>query len=274
VKSDLTARSQIHVSGTPISLQEVTVALADHAFAAQWKPLARTRTHEQVIAEIETRLLAGIVKVGDRLPPERQFAEALGVSRGAVREALRILEAMGIVEAGTGSGPSAGSLIVRDSVAGLSMVLRLHLQVAAFSQDDLGEVGLGIACQAARKAVESASPEDVAGLQAIVEEMRRTKSSSARSALETAFHRQLARATGNALTVVLIEALHETRLGSDDWPGDRDPLEPISLDPALVYAGIVRAIMDGDRDSAAKLVMETFGRTTDTDGINALMRVG
>ena len=97
--------------------------------ASEWRPLPRLRTHEQVVAEIENRLNSGKLKAGDRLPPERQFAEALGVSRGAVREALRILESIGVVEAGTGSGPTSGSRIVKDSTAGMGMVLRLHLQL-------------------------------------------------------------------------------------------------------------------------------------------------
>lgn len=115
------------------------MATADTAYLAQWKPLARMRAHEQVMAEIENRLMAGRLKVGDRLPPERQFAEILGVGRGAVREALRILEAVGIVEASTGSGPSAGSVIVKDGVAGMAMVLRLHLQAASFRREDMVE---------------------------------------------------------------------------------------------------------------------------------------
>jgi DNA-binding transcriptional MocR family regulator len=106
----------------------------------EWQPIARMRTHEQVLAEIEQRLRSGGLGSGDRLPPERQLAEALGVSRGAVREALRILEAIGVVEAGTGSGPAAGSIIVNDSTSGLSMVLRMHLQTSSLRHDDLVEV--------------------------------------------------------------------------------------------------------------------------------------
>lgn len=118
------------------------MARADTAYTAQWKPLARMRTHEHVVAEIENRLMTGRLKAGDRLPPERQFAEILGVSRGAVREALRILEALGVIDVRTGSGPSAGSVIVKDSLSGMAMVLRLHLQVGSFSQDDMIELHL------------------------------------------------------------------------------------------------------------------------------------
>ncbi|MDV3125351.1 GntR family transcriptional regulator [Mycobacterium sp. 21AC1] len=118
------------------------MARPEAAYTAQWKPLARMRTHEHVVAEIENRLMTGRLKAGDRLPPERQFAEILGVSRSAVREALRILEAVGVIEVRTGSGPGAGSVIVNDSVSGMAMVLRMHLQAGSFSRDDLVEVQL------------------------------------------------------------------------------------------------------------------------------------
>ena len=107
---------------------------------ASWEPLPRRRTHEQVINEIENRLATGDLRVGDRLPPERQFAELLGVSRVAVREALRILEAVGVLQATVGSGPTSGSVIVGDAGTGIALVLRLHLPAASFGADDLAAV--------------------------------------------------------------------------------------------------------------------------------------
>ncbi|WP_097942239.1 FadR/GntR family transcriptional regulator [Mycolicibacterium agri] len=174
-----------------------------------WKPLPRLRTHEQVMAEIEARLNAGTLKAGDRLPPERQFAEALGVSRGAVREALRILEAIGVVEAGTGSGPTSGSMIVKDSVAGMAMVMRLHLQLASFTLEDLIEVRLQMEGLAARKAAQSATDEDIADLRELVEQMRGVHTTASFNDLDTAFHVRIARASGNGLAAVLMAALRE-----------------------------------------------------------------
>lgn len=174
-----------------------------------WKPLARMRTHEQVVAEIENRLIAGTLKAGDRLPPERQFAEALGVSRGAVREALRILEAIGVVEAGTGSGPSSGSMIVKDSIAGMAMVLRIHLQLASFNQADLVEVRLLIERLAARNAAQHATAEDVAALRELVGQMNGVHTTAAYNDLDAAFHIRIVRASGNGLSAVLMAAMRE-----------------------------------------------------------------
>ncbi|MDL9948494.1 FadR/GntR family transcriptional regulator [Gordonia sp. ABSL11-1] len=175
----------------------------------RWQPLQRLRTHEQVIAEIEHRLSTGALAAGDRLPPERQLAEALGVSRGAVREALRILEAIGVVEAGTGSGPTAGSTIVRDSFSGLAMVLRIHMQVASFERDDLLEVRLSIERLASRKAARAATSEDIDELRALVERMRGVDSVATFNDLDAAFHIQIATISGNDLVAVLMAAMRQ-----------------------------------------------------------------
>jgi DNA-binding FadR family transcriptional regulator len=213
------------------------------------------RTHEQVVAEIENRLIAGSLKAGDRLPPERQFAEALGVSRGAVREALRILEAIGVVEAGTGSGPSSGSMIVKDSIAGMAMVLRIHLQLASFTQDDLVEVRLLIEHLAARKSAETATSEDIADLRSLVEEMRGVHTTAAYNDLDASFHVRIVRASDNALAAVLMaalrDALRQAMVTAFDSLND-----PAGMMQALTdeHAAIVDAIAAGNGDQAAELV--------------------
>ena len=62
------------------------------------------KASEKVIEYIETRILAGIFKADDRLPAERELARILNVSRTAVREGIRLLEVIGIVESRQGSG--------------------------------------------------------------------------------------------------------------------------------------------------------------------------
>ncbi|MGE2836053.1 FadR/GntR family transcriptional regulator [Mycobacterium sp. SMC-4] len=259
VKSDLKARSHIHGLRDAESLREVIMATADIGHAVQWKPLARIRTHEQVIAEIENRLLTGHLRAGDRLPPERQFAEALGISRGAVREALRILEAVGVVEAGTGSGPGAGSVIVRDSATGMATVLRLHLQVASFSRDDLLQCRQTMAQLAARKAAASATGEDIAVLRSLAERMRDAPTHADFAELECDFHARLARTSDNALAVMLSKALADVENSqcATGFHRTNDALTQTSPS-ACDYALVVDAIAAGDGEAAAALVTGTL----------------
>ncbi|GAA1849081.1 FadR/GntR family transcriptional regulator [Myceligenerans crystallogenes] len=85
------------------------------------------RTHERVLAQIEADLGAGRWGLGERLPGERVLAEELGVSRPSVREAIRILEAAGILRTAVGSGPTAGAVVIDRPAAGLGMAVRLHV---------------------------------------------------------------------------------------------------------------------------------------------------
>lgn len=242
------------------------MARVDAASAGQWKPLARMRTHEQVIAEIENRLITGRLRAGDRLPPERQLAEALGVSRGAVREALRILEAIGVVEAGTGSGPSSGSTIVSDGVAGMAMVLRLHLRLASFGHDDLVEIRLLILRLAASRAADLATEEDLAGLQALVDEMR-GGDAAACDAAEAAFHRRIVGLADNALAGVLLGALQQAGPPVNEAVVDR-----VDAPRPEAYSSIVAALADGDGDRAGELLAATGGWRA--DGSSALQWAG
>lgn len=244
------------IAWTGSSREERGAGVSDRS-QSEWKPLPRLRTHEQVVAEIENRLIAGTLKAGDRLPPERQFAEALGVSRGAVREALRILEAIGVVEAGTGSGPTSGSVIVKDSIAGMAMVLRIHLQLASFTQEDLVEIRLLIEGLAARKTAECATGKVIATLRGRVEEMRGNHTTASYNDLDAAFHVAIVRASGNGLAAVLMAALRET-LRQAMVTAFESLEDPVSTMKVLTdeHAAIVEAIAAGDGDKAAKLVTE------------------
>lgn len=223
------------------------------AHQSDWKPIARLRTHEQVLAEIENRLSKGLLKAGDRLPPERHLAEALGVSRGAVREALRVLEAIGVVEAGTGSGPTSGSTIVTDSIAGMAMVLRIHLQLASFSHHDLVEVRLLVEQLAAREA--AATADGVDELRSLVDQMGGVHTTTSYNDLDSAFHIRIARMSGNGLAAVLMAALREALRAAMVQGFDRlgDPERKMK---ALTkqHAAIVDAIAAGDGDKAAELI--------------------
>jgi len=241
----------------------------------QWTPLPRMRTHEQVVAEIESRLIAGSLKAGDRLPPERQFAEALGVSRGAVREALRILEAIGVVEAGTGSGPSSGSTIVKDSISGMAMVLRIHLQLASFTRDDVLEVRLLIERLAARQAAESATSEDITELRSLVDQMRGVHTTASYNDLDAAFHVRIVQSSGNGLAAVLMAALREA-LRQAMVKAFESLDDPVATMQVLTeeHAAIVEAIAAGDGNLAADLVnthIQNFYRAV---GFNELKWAG
>src|SRR4051812_46569599 len=85
------------------------------------------RSHEIVLDWVERQLATRHLAIGGRLPGERALAEELGISRTAVREGLRVLEVLGVLRSGVGSGPGAGTVIVAQPAAALSVALRMHL---------------------------------------------------------------------------------------------------------------------------------------------------
>ena len=223
----------------------------------EWQPISRLRTHEQVLAAIEEQLSNGTLRAGERLPPERQLAEALGVSRGAVREALRILEAIGVVEAGTGSGPTAGSMIVSDSAGGLAFLLKMHLQAASFQQDDLVEVRVVLERLAARKAATEPNEESLARLRGLVEQMRNVTSTAEYNDLDMAFHVELGTMSGNDMVPVLMTALRValreamvTAFGTLHDPAAT--METLTAE----HAGIIDAVAASKPDDAVELITQ------------------
>src|SRR5829696_8283228 len=67
------------------------------------------KTYEQIVAYIRGTISSGQLRAGDRLPPETDLARSLGVSRPTVREALKVLEALNVVESST--GPTGGTFV-------------------------------------------------------------------------------------------------------------------------------------------------------------------
>ena len=173
-----------------------------------WEPVRRPPTHKLVLAQVEEQILAGRLKVGQRLPSERHLVTALGVSRTSVREALRGLEAMGIIEARVGSGPDAGWTVAGRSPEAMGTLLRLHVALAEVSLSDLVEVRVQLERQAAEAAAIRRTDDDLRELRALVEATRDPRISQGDfNELDTEFHVRIAAASGNTLAADLMQAL-------------------------------------------------------------------
>ncbi|GAA1204006.1 FadR/GntR family transcriptional regulator [Prauserella alba] len=225
---------------------------------AAWEPVRRVRTHEQVLTQIQQKILDGTLRAGERLPSERELVSMLGVSRTSVREALRALEAMGIVESRTGSGQDAGSVITATSTPAMTNLLRLHIALARISLSDLVDTRVELERSAARGAASVRTDDDLRHLAELLAQMRSTDSDPHEfNALDTEFHVLIARISGNALAVDLMQALRgavehemaETFAQLGDWRAAADGL----IDE---HEAIYRAIEKGSGELAANLVAD------------------
>ena len=222
-----------------------------------WQPLSRSRTYERVLDQIEEQILTGRLGVGDRLPPERDLAAMLGVSRAAIREALRVLEAQGVLgRPQVGAGPDAGSVIADLPSIGLSRLLRLHVALANFPLTDVVEARTTLERASARLAASNASPDHLTRLHAIIAQMAGVDvTREAFNDLDTDFHVLLAEAAGNRLvsdmTIALRNAMRHTLLRmfeeDQDWPATRSRL-------LAEHRGVYQAVAAHDGAAAADRV--------------------
>ena len=198
-----------------------TGATVDHVVGPQRPVLAYAgpvRTHERVLARIEADLAAGRWSLGERLPAERALAEELGVSRSSVREAIRVLEAMGIVRTAVGSGPDAGATVVDRPAAGLGAAVRLHVASGTLAVREVVETRVLLETWAVRAAAEGAGPtpgDGEPGREALLDEARALLdrmddpdlSPGAFRELDASFHLLLVRLAGNALVEAVMTGL-------------------------------------------------------------------
>lgn len=216
----------------------------------EFKPLVRRTYASDVVRTIKDMILDGRLQPGQRLPPERAVSEALGVSRPTVREAIRSLQAMNILESRHGSGTYVASLSVDELLGPLQFVLAL----AEGGLAHLFEVRLLLEPGAAALAAERATPEDVAALRDCAEraEAEARDDTGALLELDTELHDLIVRAARNPLLEHLLAAMsalgRQSRAYTTGLPG--------MVERTLgEHAAIVDAIAAGD-PAAARAAME------------------
>jgi len=170
---------------------------------------SRDRLVDRVVSEIEQLIVEGQLAPGAKLPPERELAEQMGVSRTVVREAVRILAARGLVETRHGVGTTVRALTSQHVVAPLGLYLRAQGN-GPISFQDLHQVRSILELEIASIAAETATDEEIAQLRRVFESMVAAKEDvDLLAERDTEFHRTLARMTHNPLLFVLIDSIRE-----------------------------------------------------------------
>ena len=163
---------------------------------------------DRVVQAIEREIVGGRLPLGARLPPEREFAERLGVSRTVVREAVRILVTKGLLATRHGIGTTVRAVTPDEVTGPLTLFMRTcrepinieHLHQVR-SMLEVGNAGL---------TAEDASDDDIEDLQRICSEMEAAAANPREFAEKDAeFHRRLAQATHNPLLVLLLDSIRD-----------------------------------------------------------------
>jgi GntR family transcriptional repressor for pyruvate dehydrogenase complex len=161
--------------------------------------------YEQIVQQIEDSVLKGKLKPGDQLPAERELAQQLGVSRTAVREAVKTLREKGLVEAYSGRGTFITDGTSQAARQSFDLMIKLGQPEGS---PHLAELRLilepGIAALAAVRATE----ENISMMREAVEVMERSqKDPAAYIEADLDFHLALAEAVANPLILSLIDSI-------------------------------------------------------------------
>jgi DNA-binding FadR family transcriptional regulator len=182
---------------------------------------------------------------GDRLPTEAQLVEHLGVSRNALREAVRRLETVGLIWVRHGQGMFVGD---RDGLSGCTKLFRSAMTMSGKDLTDIAELRTVIECHTVRRAAELASPQQVRELSEALERLGhegQKHDEAVRTDFE--FHRKLADVAGNkfmsSLMTIMEELLVSAITVATEKPRDfRGNLE--------IHRPIFEAVQAGDPDAA------------------------
>jgi GntR family transcriptional repressor for pyruvate dehydrogenase complex len=229
---------------------------------SDFEAVRKNRVHEEVAKQIEALILQKM-RPGDKLPAERELAELLGVSRSSIRDAIRRLELMGLVEPRQGAGTVVREISPDALVNPLANVIQHKRQLVGELLDFRRMLEPPLAARAATHA----SAEDVAAM----EEILRRQSAKVRGgdvAVEedSEFHYRIAMASGNSVVLkvvdIVMDLLRETRersLQSQGRPqkslaGHRRILSAIRRrDPAAAQAAMRQHIADVEKMVLGKL---------------------
>jgi GntR family transcriptional repressor for pyruvate dehydrogenase complex len=174
-------------------------------------PGTEGRVTEQVLAQVRALISRGELKPGDRLPPERDMALRLGVSRPSVRAALKSLVSMGLLRARRGSGT-----YVTDGPPALdSEPLALLAALHGFTQDEIFEARRSLESLLAGLAAERATGDQLVDMADELASMYASLDDPKTYLLhDIRFHRAIGRASGNAVLATVAEmvsAVHYER---------------------------------------------------------------
>ncbi len=218
------------------------------------RQVRKTKVYHEIVDQIRELIAAGRINPGDRLPPERELAELFKASRNSVRDAIRVLEQMGLIESRQGDGTYVRSVSADD----LAEPLALMLLQSRTQMRELWEVRRVLEPAIATFAASRILDEELDELEAILEAQRR-KVEAGSTALEedTAFHYAIAEAARNTVMLrtldTLVDLLRQSRertLQQHDRPayslaGHRRILAALRRrDPEEARAEMLRHLVD------------------------------
>jgi len=163
---------------------------------ALFAPVAVARASSAIADQIRTAIVTGRLKAGDRLSPERELAEQFGVSRVTVRDALRSLEAMGLIEVKVGA--RGGAFVTAPTGSKVAQTMSDMMLMSGTTPEDIVEARLIVELGTVTLACARATDDDLAQLRTLCERGRGALAAGTYTReLSWDFHSRLAQAAHN-----------------------------------------------------------------------------
>ena len=214
-----------------------------------FKQLKKTRLYEEVAEQIKEAILDGHLKPAERLPSERDLCEMFGVGRPTVREALRVLDNMGLIEIGSGSkGSTVKDVDITQYMEAVREQMSHLIKLNEDTIRDLWEVRKYIELGIAMTATDRATEEDIDMLLDYIQRMETCRDDiHAYFVIAVEFHKYLAKLTQNKIFYILWGMFEDILLKG--YLPNLETLFPEGPTRLLESnKSLVNAIKSGDRD--------------------------
>lgn len=172
-----------------------------------FKPIKTRRIYEEIVDQIKELISKGNLHPGDKLLSERELAEHLCVSRASVREALRSLEMMGLLEIRPGEGTYIRDTNIKSIIEPLALMFLLEQDKAR----ELLEVRKGLEVEAAGLAAARAQQENFDAMEKALKQMEQDLAvSNSGEEADLRFHFAIAEASNNTMLMRLMNTIHDS----------------------------------------------------------------
>ena len=237
-----------------------------------FEPINVDTVTEAVVNQLESLVIAGVLKSGQKLPAEREMAEMMQVSRPKLRDALKILEDRGLITSRHGGGTYIAELTVAALSPAMTALFERHK--SAFS--DYLEFREEMESFAGFLAAQRATEEDREVLRRLIEEMKAAHQEvdpSREAQIDLALHTAIVDATHNSMLIHMMASIYEMMSRGVFYNRDFLYSVPEGRDTLLdQHIALAQAIIDGDADKAAAaagdhldFVRRSFRRGEETD---------
>lgn len=235
-----------------------------------FEPVATARISSAIVEQVRELIRSGRLAAGDRLPSERELAERFGVSRVTVRDALRSLEAVGLlrIKVGANGGAFLRAPSSDDAARGMSDMLLM----AQLSPEDVAEARLMLELNTVMLAVSRAEAHDIEMLRSICERAAELMQGGEYDVhLSWDFHERLAAATHNPA----IELIHRAFRGplSMARARAREPASVAHQRTVAEHTDLVEAIEARDMERARAVMAHHLVRATNLEERLSSLRI-